>query len=281
MSERQSGVYYQFGDVPIDVKPRLLEFESSFLTLERASDHIGLFHREAHAYGLTRPLERFIETDDRGYITCKYRLAKPIPGRLRAIAADCLNTLRASLDQACYASATTLAPGTKPKKSYFPSAADPAKLESLIKGRSVDLHPEIVSIARALKPYPGGDNDLYFLTTSSASNRHADLVPAIANVAPVIFGDYRIVRGTDADVEIFTPKWNAEKNEFAFFRIAPEVVIDFTATFGISVGFAGTLAFTDNSAPGVLISLGPKVIRAVRQIEAKTQELLRTRLGSP
>jgi len=274
MSEPQRGVYYQFGGAPIDVKPRLPEFESSFLTLERASDHVVLFHREAYAYGLSRPLERFTETDDRGYITCKYRTIKPIPGRLRAIAADCLNTLRASLDQACYASATALAPGTKPRNAYFPSASDPAKLENISKGRSADLHPEIVGIARALKPYTGGDDELYFLTTSSASNRHADLVPAVGNVAPVIFGTYTIVKGTDADIEIFTPKWSAEREEFTFFKIAPHAVIDFRATFGINVGFAGTLAFTDNSAPGVLISLGPKVINAVRQIEAKTQELL-------
>ncbi len=79
---------------------------------------------------------------------------------------------------------------------------------------------------------------------------------------------------SDYDIEIFTPKWSAEREEFTFFKIAPHAVIDFRATFGINVGFAGTLAFTDNSAPGVLISLGPKVINAVRQIEAKTQELL-------
>lgn len=134
MSGPKSGVYQQFGGALIDVKPCLPEFESSFLTLERASDHVMLFHREAHAYGLSRPLERFNETDDHGYIACKYRMAKPIPGRLRAIAADCLNTLRASLDQACYASAIALTPGTKPKKAFFPSASNPAKLENIISG---------------------------------------------------------------------------------------------------------------------------------------------------
>lgn len=267
-------MYHQFGGALIDVKPRLPEFESSFLTLERASDHVALFHREAHAYGLSRPLERFTETDDCGHVTCKYRMIKPIPGRLRAIAADCLNTLRASLDQACYASAVALAPGTKPKKAYFPSASDPTKLENIIKGRSADLHPEIIGITRNLKPYAGGDDEIYFLTTSSASNRHADLVPAVGNVMPVIFGSYTIIKGTDADIEVFTPKWDAEREEFSFFRIAPSATVDFKVTFGINVGFAGTLAFTDNSAPGVLISLGPKVIDAVRQIEAKTQDLL-------
>lgn len=274
MSEPQCGSYYQFGGVPIDVKPLLPEFKSSFLTLERTSDHVVLFHKEAHAYGLSRPLERFTETDNHGYIICKYRIVKPIPGRLRAIAADCLNTFRASLDQACYASATALAPGTKPRRAYFPSASDPAKLENIIKGRSADLHPEIVGIARRLQPYVGGDDELHFLTTSSASNRHADLVPAVGHVAPVIFGTYTIIKGTDADIEIFTPKWDAEREEFTFFRIAPNAIVDFRATFGINIGFAGTLAFTDNSAPGILISLGPKVINAVRQIEAKTRELL-------
>ena len=274
MSGSQSGVYHQFGGVLIDVTPRLPEFESSFLTLERASEHVMLFHREAHAYCLTRPLERFSETDEHGYITCKYRMVKPIPGRLRAIAADCLNTLRASLDQACYASATALAPGTEPKNAYFPCAKNPTQFENVSKGRSADLHPEIIGIARALEPYQGGDEELYFLTKSSALNRHANLVPAVGNVAPVIFGNYKMVKGTEKDIEIFTPKWNAEREEFVFFKIAPNAVIDFTATFGINIGFAGTLVFTDESAPGVLISLGPKVINAVRQIETKTQGLL-------
>lgn len=268
------GVYYQFGGAPIDVNPQLAEFESSFLTLERASDHVVLFHQEAHAYGLSRPLQRVVEVDACGYSVCKYRMIKPIPGRLRAIAADCLNTLRASLDQACYASAIALAPGTKPRKAYFPSASDPMKLENIIKGRSSNLHPEIVEVVRALKPYAGGDDELYFLTGSSALNRHANLVPAVGNVAPVIFGTYTMIKGTEADIEIFTPKWDVDRREFTFFKLAPNAVVDFKATFGINVGFEGTLAFTDNSAPGTLISLGPKVINAVRQIEAKTQELL-------
>jgi hypothetical protein len=68
-----------------------------------------------------------------------------------------------------------------PEKVQFPFAKRANSLESTIASRLVQMAgPKVTAAIRDLKPYPGGDDDLYGLHLLDIADKHRVLIPTVS-----------------------------------------------------------------------------------------------------
>jgi hypothetical protein len=114
----------------------------------------------------------------------KFKFSEPVPIEIASVVSDAANTLRDSLDHMGYATAQVAKKGNNPKHTSFPFAANAAQLENSINGRAKDVPADILTLFRNLKPYKGGDEQLYALNTIANANKHQMLRPMAVSTGP-------------------------------------------------------------------------------------------------
>lgn len=185
-------------------------FSDSKLLLTRAKKHLDELKFEELAFSDGKPYTSIIDVEsDPLNDVYKLQLTSPIPSTIKAIVADSINNIRASLDHAVCASVKLF--GRSANVACFPFAESVLGLENTIKGRCKEVHPEIVSLMREFKPYKGGNDLLWSVSKISALNKHQSL---LALNAKYEMTDWQIV--ANRPPEPITPFWNSAKDEFIF-----------------------------------------------------------------
>lgn len=148
-------------------------------TIEHAKEHIAELESlvrvflESHPYKIIREMYR----GDPGHGHFCLRFSKPLPRRLRCIAGDAANNLRAALDQLGYAAAR--ADGKNGDDAHFPFGDDSvSKRYADGKGRSIDIPKPIFDLMRTFKPYKGGNETLWRLNELANTMKHEVLLEA-------------------------------------------------------------------------------------------------------
>jgi hypothetical protein len=153
----------------------------------------------------------------------KLRFSKSLPLEIASVVSDAANNLRDSLDHMGYATAQAATKGSNPKHTSFPFASSAAQLEQSVKGRANDVPPDILTLFRNLKPYKGGDDELYALNTIANANKHQLLRPMALSTGSFSMSLGKVSGGA-MGITQFT--WNPDKNEIVLLRMSKDTVVD-------------------------------------------------------
>lgn len=159
--------------------------DSPALKIARAKHHIEDLNRQAAAY-CKEGHYRFVVQDDgeSNKRTITTRIDQPTRDTFAPILGDAVHNLRATLDLAFWSiMAPHVASPSDRKKLYFPIRETAEGLEFLIAKGVVQNAPKKVHDAlRAIKPYPGGNDDLCGLHDLDITDKHKLILPVMSDL---------------------------------------------------------------------------------------------------
>jgi hypothetical protein len=245
-------------------------FDDPAQLLAYAKERIGDLEREIDRFFKSEPYARVVEPDaDGAYEEHKIRFTKRIPNSVINIAAGVINDLRAVLDHAGYAAATTSGK-INPRHAYFPFGTD-ADFERSTKGRSKNVPPEIVSLMRSFKPYRTGNDLLWAVNEACCTNKHALLTPVAILPGGVRFKNMNIPSTTGFYFP--RPVWDSAKNEIVFLAVRPGTQYDYNVNLGFDITFNKVDVIKGQPLIRVLNAMASEVERILMAIEAETRRL--------
>lgn len=160
-------------------------FASPLLSLEHARSQIDEFERASADYFLRKP-HRIIRIPDPAYKTHELhylRLVEPLPLRVPGVARDAINNLRSALDHLGFAAAT--ASGKRGKNAGFPFGSNAEDALSRRIGKSRDIPARVFNAMMALRPYSGGNEDLWRLNRLANVGKHERFVRAVLRTSQI------------------------------------------------------------------------------------------------
>jgi hypothetical protein len=157
-------------------------FHGPALKVIRAEHHICDLNRRVAEFFNQEPRPcTFVSFNDykAQQAVVRFEQYKPVPTEFGLIIGDAIHNLRSSLDLAM--SEILVPRGVDPEKIQFPFSKRADTLESTIVNRLVQVAgPKIVTAIRNLKPYPGGNDDLYGLHELDIADKHRILIPILS-----------------------------------------------------------------------------------------------------
>jgi hypothetical protein len=161
------------------------------LKVERAKEHIADLQRTIRRFLETNPYKVGTKYDPQSrkliyYVTS----AEPTPARLPLFAGDAIQNLISALDHLAYqivCSDTGDAP-PNPNWIYFPIADDAAKYEAKKGGKIQGARQETIDAIDALKPYKGGNDQLWQLYRLNNIEKHRLLLTVGSHASGVHLG---------------------------------------------------------------------------------------------
>lgn len=242
-------------------------FASPKRRIARAKKHIDDFDARMKAFFETDPYAHVTEADPNGAENLhKVKLTKPIPGELGDIAAETIEGLRSSLDQAVYA--TAVANGrANPTSAYFPIADSVDDLANVIKGRCKHVPPDIITLLRAFNPHKGGNDVIWALNKLCNINKHRLLV-GFATTSNAVHIAY-----AQGPISIFAPQWDSRKNEIIFARTPRDAQPNYNINVETNITFGEVDILRGAPAGAVIREMASEIESVVLAIEAETRRL--------
>jgi hypothetical protein len=153
--------------------------EGARLKFERAKQHICDLNGQIAAFFKEKACTFIFVSDFKSRERAiRFEQYKPIPDEFALLMGDAIHNLRSTLDYSICD--VCIAAGADPERVQFPFAKRAESLESVIKNRQVQLAgPKIVQAIRDLKPYPGGNDDLFGLHMLDIADKHRLLIPTV------------------------------------------------------------------------------------------------------
>jgi hypothetical protein len=138
------------------------ELTSAADKLSWAEEQIQEFQRQLRRFVQSEPYQRVVEIDPQtAEHVVKFRLTRPMPRELKHVTASVVGNLRATLDQAAFA--TAIADGKSGKFAAFPFARTEAEISDAARSRSKQIPADIFAVMASFKPYRGGNDALWAL----------------------------------------------------------------------------------------------------------------------
>lgn len=155
-------------------------FDGALLKFERAKHHINDLNRQVAEFFKQKACSFvFIRDIKAREAAIRFEQHKPPPDVFGLIIGDAIHNLRSALDFAVCDIAC--AHGADPERVQFPFAKRPDGLEQVIISRQVQLAgPKVVQAIRDLKPYPGGNDDLFGLHMLDIADKHRLLITTVS-----------------------------------------------------------------------------------------------------
>jgi hypothetical protein len=183
--------------------------------LGRAKRHLADLEAQINIFVRDKPWNMVIEKDVDGItnlVKVKFteRLAEDLPN----IVFDCVNNLRAVLDQMAFAIARKHTGLSSPKSAKFPFGPCEADMLKNASGGCKDLPTEIRDFFIAFKPYKGGNNTLWAMNELCNAPKHKIIYPIVIGGGMVgAGGNFTIGK---EGLLFGTRGWDSEKNEIIF-----------------------------------------------------------------
>lgn len=199
----------------------------------RAKQHIASLKHEIENFFDTDPYQISVGRDGERRPVYYIHSALPTPDHLPLLAGDAIQNLRAALDHLAYeivCSETQTPTSQQPasvKAIYFPIAEDKAKYDKIKFARLPAVSKEIVDVFDSLKPYSGGNDDLWRLHQLSVIEKHRLLLTVGAQAAGIHLGEMLF-----PSLKEFFPAWASEA-----FRNMDEYIMPADKGFPLVPGF--------------------------------------------
>jgi len=204
------------------------------LKIERAKQHVLDAEREIVAFIKSNPYKMFEEVEQKtGDKLVKVKLLRELPGTVETTTADAVHNLRVALDQlACCLAERNGYPGST--NTYFPFARSRDAFESKgVQEKIKELDPKAVGMICALKPYKGGNDQLWAIHALDLMDKHRSLVQC-GTVSEGMNIDHLIVSGR---AKILPPRWNPLGEDMTPFRLAANTKLEGNIQFLFEIAF--------------------------------------------
>jgi hypothetical protein len=246
-------------------------FASPQRRLTRAKEHIADVESSVGVFFDTKPYARFVERNAKGLEEHKVRLTVNLPDRITDIAYEAIEALRSSLDQAAYAVA--VASGVKRLDLvYFPIADDASQLQDVMRGRLKDFPPDILTLFRTFKPYPGGNDMIWALNRVRRQAAHRLIVPVGTATAGAFVKHVSISR--PMPLKVFNvPRWDSEKNEMICLITGPGVDLEYDIDLTFFIAFGPVEGVAGLPVVDTLYAMAGEVERIIVNTEAEMRRL--------
>lgn len=161
------------------------------LKVKRAYEHISAFEQQLRIFLESRPYKVGAKRDPKNRKLIYYvENAEPIPDCLLLIAGDAIQNLMSALDHLAYqiVSSDTGDNPPNPKGIYFPIADDSAKYEANKRRKMEGARQQTFDAVDALKPYKGGNDQLWTLHRLNNIEKHRLLLTAGSQAGGINLG---------------------------------------------------------------------------------------------
>lgn len=201
------------------------------------------------------------------------RFSARLPPQLRLLASSIVNGLRHSLDQAvCDAAVQLGARATDLNRTYFPFAKDPAQFPNVVRQHCGRVHPDLVKRIELLKPYLGGDDLLWALSSMAGKNKHQRIIHlGIANKVTGLQ-----IHSAAGPARIRTNGWNEARNALELARVGPGGDVDLSIGTTADVVMGDVPVVGGRPASKVLEELLFKCEAIVADIKKEAERLAAT-----
>ncbi|MGY4476333.1 hypothetical protein [Bradyrhizobium sp. USDA 3364] len=152
---------------------RMSLFASAHAKLQWATRHIDHLEAASTAY-LSPLLKLHAHQDFMGHLVMRFLYrGQVLPTEFGLMIGDIATNLRAVLDHIVWALVSgKLTPDDRKEDVGFPFVSKPAKLKKRIETAMIDRVKNAPELIGSIRPYPGGDDNLYELHSLSNSDKH-------------------------------------------------------------------------------------------------------------
>lgn len=206
-------------------------FESPRLLIDGAEEGIDKFEAgckafiEASRYNVVQ----HIDPNTRENVLT-LRFEDRLPGALRREAHHIVCDLRHALDQAM-CDASLICGRSNADGVQFPLCKNASELSGQMKRVCRDVHTDLLDFVASMKPYCGGNNDLWGLGRMASPNKHQRIL-GLAQQSNGMEISGPLLKGP-ATLNI--NKWNDARNELEFARVGPGGHLKMQIDFAIQV----------------------------------------------
>ncbi|WP_439478715.1 hypothetical protein [Brevundimonas sp.] len=196
-------------------------------------------------------------------------------GTVRLSAYRVVNQLRDALDQATSDAAKALGL-TNVANVHFPMGRSSDDLERAISYRLKGADPDLVAFVRALRPYLGGNDELWALGRISGPNKHQRVLAiGLDNDAGFRIGgdDIHIV----GPAKLGVGTWNSSRNELELVRVGAGGYYYDGVTPALTVKIGDAEVFGGKPAAACFHHLAGVVEGVVAGLEAETARIIAAR----
>jgi hypothetical protein len=201
-------------------------FNSARQKLSRAKQHAVEFNEREQEFLRRACSGPVTETETSGHKVIRLKFSGPVPLEIASVVSDAVNNLRDCLDHAAYATAEVGLRGVHPRYASFPFAGSETQLENSIKGRSKEVPEKILDLFRTLKPYRGGDDQLYALNTLANADKHTMLRPMAVSTGSFSMDLDRLGGGMLGIGGYDSFAWDPARNEIIIARYTKDSLVD-------------------------------------------------------
>lgn len=205
------------------------------LKVKRAYEHISAFEQQLRIFLESRPYKVGAKRDPKNRKLIYYvESAEPIPDCLFLIAGDAIQNLMSALDHLAYqiVSSDTSDNPPNPKGIYFPIADDSAKYEANKRKKMEGARQQTFDAVDALKPYKGGNDQLWILHRLNNIEKHRLLLTAGSQAGGINLGQLMAGRLSGT----FPPEAAAAFESTNIFLNPAEKGFPLTAGFELYIG---------------------------------------------
>ena len=158
--------------------------------VERAREHISALQRELKDFIATDPYKVACKVDGEQRPVYFVLSVEPTPARLPLIAGDAIQNLMCALDHLAYqlVCSDTGDQPPNPNWIYFPIQDDEEKYHAKKQGKIAGASQATVAAIDALKPYKGGNEDLWMLYRLNNIEKHRLLLTVGSSAGGVHLG---------------------------------------------------------------------------------------------
>lgn len=221
---------------PLDIAALFAPPRDSITWAKEAARKLDI---EATRFFKTNPTSVITELDaNTGENVQKVRITKDIPKDIIRFATEAINNTKNAFDQSTFACLTALL-GHEPasRDTFFPWGTDLSNFNEVYKRRKID--ERLKDVFAKQEPYYrseaySGGNDIVRAVAKIANSKHT--VGFYVEAIPCGMGVEGEIR-TDGPMDVFLPRWNAEKNEAEFMRWKGCPKIDANYSFAFQILF--------------------------------------------
>jgi len=196
-------------------------FESPKLLLAGAKVSLALFEAQAAIFAQTcrhtlvqRPNQK---TGGTTVVLC---LQDKLSDSARIAAYRIVTDIRSALDQATGDAAIELGRANS-KGVYFPMGRDPSDFEGQVRRHCRGVHAELISFIERLKPYYGGNSELWALGRMAGPNKHQRILAVGFQSENITIHGYPWALATLKGPATLTQHWDGKNNELEVMQIGP------------------------------------------------------------
>jgi hypothetical protein len=246
-------------------------FASPKRRLARAKEQTADARTRLAEFLNSKPYASVVERNARGFDEYKVKLTRQIPGAITDLVYEAIEALRSALDQAIYVVAVA-AKAKRPDLMHFPIADNATEFENVLKGRTTELPPDILTLLRSFEPYESGNVLIWGLNRIRRQASHRLIIPVGTTSAALEI--LQATMSSPLPATVYTEaRWDSAKDEIIFAETGPNANFKYKVNLSFLISFGPVEALAGAPALDTLEVMADEVERIILALEAESRRI--------